>query len=145
MQDILVAVDGSEGALRALDYAIGLAAHEGHRLLILNVIGGYGLPDQAMRALTHAQHGWFDEMLSQNASGILTQARDHALAKGAAPPLIEVRHGEVVPTILAAAEAHGVAAIVLGRRGTGHLAALPMGSISRAVASLSSVPVTLVP
>ena len=56
MNRILVAVDGSEGADRAIDYAARRAKDDGAELLIVNVIGGYGLPDKLFMAFTHDQH-----------------------------------------------------------------------------------------
>ena len=52
MKRILVATDGSEGADRAVDYAARLAKADSAELLIVNVIGGYGLPDKVFRAFT---------------------------------------------------------------------------------------------
>ena len=45
MSRILVATDGSEGANRAVDYAARRAKDDGADLLIVNIIGGYGLPN----------------------------------------------------------------------------------------------------
>ena len=52
---ILVATVGSEGGDRAVDYAARRAKTDGAELLIVNVVGGYGLPDKAVRAFTRSQ------------------------------------------------------------------------------------------
>ena len=56
MKRILVATDGSDGADRAIDYAARWAKHVSAELLIVNIIGGYGLPNKLMRTFTQAQH-----------------------------------------------------------------------------------------
>ena len=63
MTCILVATDGSESAERAVDYAANLAKLLDASLLIVNVIGGYGLPDSLFSHFTHAQQTWMRELL----------------------------------------------------------------------------------
>ena len=63
MNRILVATDGSEGANRAVDYAAHQAKTDGAELLIVNVIGGYGLPDKVFMAFTRDQSIWLKELL----------------------------------------------------------------------------------
>ena len=57
MASILVAVDGSPGAQRALAHACRLAAQQGAHLVLVHVIGGLGLPEPALRALAQTKHG----------------------------------------------------------------------------------------
>jgi nucleotide-binding universal stress UspA family protein len=56
MACILVAIDGSEGADRAVDCAAQRAKADGAEPPTVNVIGGYGRPDKVTRAFSHAQH-----------------------------------------------------------------------------------------
>jgi nucleotide-binding universal stress UspA family protein len=53
MTRILVATDGSEDADRAIDYAARVAEKDGVDLLIVNVSGGYGLPDALTSRFTN--------------------------------------------------------------------------------------------
>ena len=66
MKRVLVATDGSEGADRAVDYAARRAKDDGAELLIVNVIGGYGLPEKVFMAFTEAQHVWLKELCIPN-------------------------------------------------------------------------------
>jgi nucleotide-binding universal stress UspA family protein len=93
MTQIVVATDGSEGADRAIDYAARLAKKDGADLLIVNVIGGYSLPDVLMSRFTHEQQTWWDELLDAISAEILIKARDRARAAGAGTVQLESRRG----------------------------------------------------
>lgn len=145
MKRILVATDGSDGADRAVEYAARLAKDEGAELLIVNVIGGYGLPDSLLQAVTREQHVWLDQMLASQSADTLTKARHMARSAGADRIRIESRRGEVVETVIDVAREKEADAIVVGKRGAGRLAGLLLGSVSQKLASLSPLPVTIVP
>jgi nucleotide-binding universal stress UspA family protein len=145
MACILVATDGSEGANRAVDYAARMAKTEGAELLIVNVIGGYGVPDQLFRQFTHSQQAWLHEQLESDSKHILNVARERASSIGVATIFLESRAGDVSNTIMEVAQEKNVESIVVGKRGVGRVAALLLGSISQKVVSLTSKPVTVVP
>lgn len=145
MNRILVATDGSEGADRAIDYAARRAKEEGAELLIANVIGGYGLPDQVFRDFTRSQQSWLEEQLAALSSETLTKARERARSAGAVAIQLDSRTGDVVQTLIDIARERGVDAIVVGKRGAGRVAGLLLGSVSQKLVSLSPVPVTVVP
>jgi nucleotide-binding universal stress UspA family protein len=142
---ILVATDGSPGADRAVGYAAHWAKNEGAELLIVNVIGGYGLPDSLLQAVTREQHVWLDQMLASQSADTLTKARHIARSAGADRVLIESRTGEVVETVIGVAREKEADVIVVGKRGTGRLAGLLLGSVSQKLVSLAPLPVTIVP
>ncbi|MDE2165624.1 MAG: universal stress protein [Alphaproteobacteria bacterium] len=145
MSRILVAIDGSTGADRAVDYAARRAKREGADLLIVNVIGGYGLPDRTIRAFTRAQGTWLREELASLSAEMLNAARDRARKLGARAIRLESRTGEVVPTIIKFARDSGAETIVVGKRGAGRVSGLLLGSVSQKLVSLAPVPVTVVP
>jgi nucleotide-binding universal stress UspA family protein len=145
MARILVATDGSEGADRAVDYAAQRAKADGAELLIVNVIGGYGLPDKVTRAFSHAQHVWLEELLQSLSTQMLTNARERAQQAGAATILLEQRSGEVAQTIIDVAREKAADIIIVGKRGTGRIAGLLLGSVSQKLVSLAPCPVTVVP
>ncbi len=142
---ILVATDGSDGADRAVDYAAHLAKAESAELLIVNVIGGYGLPDKVTRAFTHAQNAWLEEMLQSLSAQMLTKARDRVRGAGVGAILLESRSGDVAQTIIDIAQEKSVDVIVVGKRGTGRIGGLLLGSVSQKLVSLAACPVTVVP
>lgn len=145
MKLILVATDGSETADRAVEYAANLAKRYGASLLIVNIIGGYGLPDGVFRLFTHAQQAWLQELLESLSAQTLTKARDRAKGLGVATIQLESRTGDVAQAIVDIAQEKDADAIVVGKRGEGRVAGLLLGSISQKLVSLSPRPVTVVP
>ena len=145
MKCVLVATDGSESADRAVDYAAKLAKDNAAELMIVNVIGGYGLPDQVFRAFTEGQHVWLDELLKSLSAEMLTHARDRARLAGATIIQLESRPGDVAQTLIDIAQQKPADIIIVGKRGAGRIAGLLLGSVSQKLVSLSPVPVTIVP
>jgi nucleotide-binding universal stress UspA family protein len=145
MACILVATDGSEGGNRAVDYAAQTAKTEGTELLIVHVMGGYGVPDNVFRQFTHSEQAWLREQLESDSKHILNAARERARGMGVATIFLESRAGDVANTIIEIAQEKDVETIVVGKRGLGRIAALLLGSISQKIVSLASKPVTIVP
>ena len=145
MKRILVATDGSEGADRAVRYAATLAGSLGADLLILNVIGGYGLPGGVLKGLQGTRSAWFEELLASNSAKILQQARDVAASAGGRAPVLASRHGDAALTVLDYAREQHVDTIVVGKRGEGQLQGLLLGSLSQKIVSLAPVVVIVVP
>lgn len=145
MKEILVATDGSDDADRAVDYAAQLAKSTGASLLIVNIIGGYGLPSNVMSQFTHAQHGWLRELLASMSAEMLTKARERAKSIGVGTIQLESRTGEVAQTIIEIAREKNADTIVIGKRGMGRVAGLLLGSVSQKLVSLAPAPVTVVP
>lgn len=145
MRLILVATDGSVGADRALDYAADLAKTYRAGLLIVNVIGGYGLPGSVFRHFTREQHAWLNELLASLSAELLNKARDRARGLGIDSILLESRPGEVASTIVTIAQEQGADIIVVGKRGTGQVSGLLLGSVSQKLVSLAPIPTIVVP
>lgn len=145
MKNILVATDGSDGGDRAVDYAARMAKAYGADLLIVNVIGGYGLPDKLFLSVTEGQHAWLDELLTSLSAETLTKARDRARRAGASAIQLESRKGDVAQTIIEIANDKAADTIVVGKRGEGRAAGLLLGSVSQKLAGLASLPLIIVP
>jgi nucleotide-binding universal stress UspA family protein len=143
MTGILVATDGSEDADR--DYAARRAKRDGVELLIVNIIGGFGLPERAIQAFTQEQQAWLQDSLRSHSAETLTKARDRARSIGVATIELESRGGDVARTIIEVAQEKAAEAIIVGKRGTGRVAGLLLGSVSQKLVSLSPLPVTVVP
>ncbi len=142
---ILVATDGSEAADRALDYAARLAKREGADLLIVNIIGGYGLPDGVFARMIDAKQASLKEMLDSISAQTLTKARERARASGADSIQLESRSGDIAETVIEIAKEKAINAIVVGKRGAGPIQRLLLGSVSQKLVSLAPVPVIVVP
>ena len=140
-----MATDGSEGADRAVDYAARRAKADGAELLIVNVMGGYGLPDKVFLAFTNDQNVLLKELLASQSAATLTTARDRAREAGVSTIVLESRTGEVAQTIIDIAHEKKADAIVVGKRGAGRVAGVLLGSVSQKLVSLSPLPLTVVP
>ena len=145
MNRILVATDGSEGADRAVDYAARRAKADGAELLIVNVIGGYGLPEKVFIAFTNDQDIWLKELLASQSAATLTTARDRAREAGVSTIMLESRTGKVAQTIIDIAHEKKANAIVVGKQGAGRVAGVLLGSVSQKLVSLAPLPLTVVP
>jgi nucleotide-binding universal stress UspA family protein len=145
MKRILVATDGSKAADHAVDYAAGLASREKADLVIVNVIGGYGLPDKAMLLLSQSEQAWLKEFLESLSAETLTKARERARAAGATSIQLESRPGEVAQALVAIAKEKEVDAIIVGKRGAGLAERLLLGSVSEKIVRLAPLPVIVVP
>jgi nucleotide-binding universal stress UspA family protein len=145
MYRILVATDGSEGADRAIDYAARRAKADRAELLIVNVVGGYGLPEKILLAFTNDQSVLLKELLESESTQTLSAAGDRARKAGVGTILLESRTGEVAQTIIKLAEEMKADAIVVGKRGAGRVAGALLGSVSQKLVVLSPLPLTVVP
>jgi nucleotide-binding universal stress UspA family protein len=145
MKRILVATDGSDGANRAVDYAAHVAKNNGADLLIVNVISGDGLPGNVFSRITDAQQTWLKELFASESATLLTKARERARSIGVTMIQLESRTGDIAETLIDIAREKEVDAIIVSKRGAGHLSGLLLGSVSQKLVSLAQLPVTVVP
>jgi nucleotide-binding universal stress UspA family protein len=136
-RDILVAFDGSRGAMGALEHAVGLARDQHARLTLLMV----ARPLPAAAALAPAQPGVEDPRLLAE--------RELAQAAARLPDDIGVTtivaYGAPAPCILKRAREGDHDLIVLGSRGHGRMHDALVGCVSRTVLHASPVPVLVIP
>jgi nucleotide-binding universal stress UspA family protein len=131
---VLVPMDGSPSAMRALELAA--AAANDAVLLVLNVQE----PMPHSRFVSKAMIG---EYQRQNSDEAL--ARSRALIKRLKlPARTYMAVGEPAAAIVAFAKKHRCSAIVMGSRGQGRLAGLMLGSVAAKVLYLATCPVTVV-
>ena len=95
MKRVLVAMDGSEGADRAVEFAARLAIKYAATLLIINVTGGYGLPVELLRQFSTPDGAWLEELLTSMSAETLKAARDRAHKLGALTIVLESRGGNI--------------------------------------------------
>jgi nucleotide-binding universal stress UspA family protein len=137
---IVAATDGSEGSLRAVDWATREAMLRGAPLRIVaaaallpRMIGGHAMSDYDTVADTIRTH------------------RDQALAAGteraakAAPGLlVDADHLDGAPAHAVTEAGSGALMLVVGSRGASAFAALILGSVSRYAATHAACPVVVV-
>jgi nucleotide-binding universal stress UspA family protein len=135
---LLVPIDGSENALRALAYVLKRRATDKQlRIYLLNVQP----PIPANLFVTRGMIAQEQESMGKEA---LAKAK-RLLARHRAVAQIAVRIGEPAATIVKAAAQQHCREIVMGTRGLGSLKGLLLGSITTKVIHLARVPVTVVP
>ncbi len=132
MHKILVAYDGTEPALRALDEAAELATALKASVTVLSVVPFY--PGRAPVA------PWDDHAVHEKE---LNDAVAHLATKGITAERIE-QGGSPARTIEQTAAAGGFDTVVLGTRGQGAAARFLQGSVSEHVATHSAATVVIV-
>jgi nucleotide-binding universal stress UspA family protein len=141
MMKILIAVDGSEPALRAID-AVANLARSG---LDLSVVLVNVSPSPALYGeMTPTAFDQLNTAIHQEQARILGEAG----AQAEAANLVVVSRlgsvGMVASEIVRAADKEGVDQIALGTRGMGAMASFFLGSVAQRVVNMSPVPVLLV-
>ena len=133
---ILIGLDGSEGAKRAIPYAAGLARRDGAKLVIGHVeeytIGKGGGP-------LRANEGELEADLRQTAEK-LTQDGVEASVETAS-----VLAGGPAPALAAIADRVGADVIVVGTRGHTVLAGVVLGSVAQRLLTVADKPVMVIP
>ena len=140
---ILVPVDGSEAASRALREATGLAHALGSELVVLHVVDTYQL------LLAKATQAGFDEAreaLLSRGKALLTTCGQLAEEAGVACETVlrEVMSSRVAGAIVDEATHHHCSLIVMGTHGRNGRTQLLLGSDAERVVHAALVPVLLV-
>jgi nucleotide-binding universal stress UspA family protein len=137
IKQVLVGVDGSDNARRAVEWAGGLAQLVGARVLAVYAQG----------LLAHGDDG--ELVPSQSARDDVPQRLQDEWCAPLVSASVEheciVRDGSAVAVMLETAQERNVDLIVLGSRGLGGYPELLLGSTSTQVAQRSSIPVVIVP
>jgi nucleotide-binding universal stress UspA family protein len=142
---ILVATDGSEGSDRAVDFAAHMANTYRANLLIINIMGGYGLPVELLREFSNAEGAWLEELLMSMSAETLKSARDRAHKIGAPIIALESRGGNIAQAIIDFAEEKDAEAIIVGKQGSGRVSSMLVGSVPQKLVNLATRVVIVVP
>jgi nucleotide-binding universal stress UspA family protein len=134
---LLVPVDGSEHAGRAVDVACALAKSEGAKLTLLHVMSQTGrdrVPPE-LETFSEIEQVKVTErdLIERVGREILTRAQRRAADNGIAQCNALMEHGDPAACIVEHASKDGVDLIVMGRRGLGDLRGLMLGSVSHKV------------
>jgi nucleotide-binding universal stress UspA family protein len=138
---ILVPVDGSDSALRAVRYAISLREklREPVEYHLLNV--QRRIASGNVRLFVSQEE--INRFYQEEGASALRGARE-ALESSAAPCAVHVAIGDEPECIARYAAEHRSDLVVMGTRGMGTIANMLLGSVSARVIHLSPVPVLLV-
>lgn len=139
---IVVGIDGSPDAERALDWASDQAALEQRTLTLVHAVQVVGFPAAGTFVATGIDYGGMTDILLDSGRVLLAAARDHAL---------ERRPGIEVVDVLSSGDARNelltlsrrAALVVVGSRGRGPVASLLLGSVSVSVSKHAACPVVV--
>lgn len=135
---ILVGVDGSPHASRALDWAMLLARNSGAEVVAVHAVGLLVHPTEGGAPV--AGHAHLDELRQQLESDWCS-----ALVESGLRHRVFMVEGPAAEVLLAAADREAADVIVVGSRGAGGFAELLLGSTSLRVVEQSQRPVLVVP
>ncbi len=141
MTKILIPVDGSANAQRALDYMIKniAALKEAPQLLLLNV--QWNVATGNVKLFINQQT--INDYYREQGMNALQSARD-ALDAAALPYQYHISIGTPAEAIVQYANEQSVDQIVMGRQGQGGLQSLLLGSVVNKVLHLANCPVLLI-
>lgn len=141
---ILVPVDGSDGAMAALELAAELQQSTDAELLILCVYRHYSLLEASMSMVRPEEPENLDDSMREFASTVVEKAKALAAERGARQVRGFVKSGPPARTIVGFGKEKGADLIVLGSRGLGDVEGFLLGSVSHKVTSLAECPVLVV-
>lgn len=141
MTAILVPIDGSEPAFRALDFAVGLMKGQtGDAIHALFVHPPIDVAGKVQGFVTAER---MRQLASETSRWILDRA-DRRLAETSVVHTVNMIEGDPAETIARRAQELECDAIVMGSRGMGLVANVVLGSVANKVVHLTALPVTLV-
>ncbi len=138
---ILVAVDGSQGAARALDAAIALQKSFDSELLLLSVYRDHNLWKASVSWVQEETTSSTDEAMKQYAREVAEQSKAHALEQGASNVRAFYINGGPARQIIRFSKEHDADLIVLGKRGLSDSSNDLLGGVAHKVTSLAKCPV----
>ncbi len=138
---VLIAIDGSDGCVRATDYVLGHADVFGvsPEISLVNV----HLPVPSPRARAWLGQDALNSYYAEESEQALATVRGKIAAKGLKAAEI-MRVGDPGTEIAKAAGESGCSMIVMGTHGRSALGTLVMGSVATKVLAQSKVPILLV-
>ena len=141
MYKILVPVDGSDNAMRAVQYAAHAA--KDHKSASIHLLTVHPEPMVYGAITVYIDRDKLKEVYREQGEALLKRATAAVAASGV-PCTQEMVFGDVAPSIAQRAEELGSDVIVMGTRGLGALGSLVLGSVATKVVHLTQRPVTLV-
>lgn len=136
----LIAIDGSEPSLKAVDYVIGEAACRATQPQVFLINVQAPLSSNVTRFID----GKVVDEYHQEAGDAALAAAKQKLAAADLAYSAHILIGEAAPTIVDFAKDKGCSLIIMGAHGFGSVLGLFMGSVTVKVVHLSHIPVLLI-
>ncbi len=139
----LLAVDGSPGSDKAIDFVADQAGRGGAKVIVAYVIewSPYSFNTAEENEQRHKRR---EEELEKATSSIISPVEDRLKKLGLDVESI-VRHGHPAKTVAELAVSKDAAQIFIGRTGETGLKSMLFGSVAANLVQTSTVPVTVVP
>ncbi len=146
LSHILVAVDGSEHADRAVDFAAELARCARAAVTVVHAIPTTAVVPLILGSYADLEQVTADsrESLEASAAELVGQARERLEAAGVTTVTTRVEFGPPARIITDIAREIDADVIVMGRRGLGELRGLLLGSVSHKVSQVADATVVTV-
>jgi nucleotide-binding universal stress UspA family protein len=139
IKNILVAVDGSEHSLKAVDYAIDIALKYDCEMYLLHVVTKVEIPEELLRYADVEKIEDPPEYLYLKGIGdrILKKSEKTAKEKGVKEVRTVIKKGNPADKITEFARENNIDWVFMGSRGLGSIKGLLLGSVSSKVCHLS--------
>ena len=145
IKKMLVAIDGSETATKALDYALNLAEMCEAEVQIVSVVPSVeSIMPRFIRTAPRKSYTMFIEEVENRMKTILTEALEVAKSKSIKKISIRLLKGRPADKIVQTAQEEGFDLIVLGSRGLSGIEEWVLGSVSDRVADRAVCSVLIV-
>jgi nucleotide-binding universal stress UspA family protein len=141
MKRVLVAIDGSEGSLTAVDWAADFAETSGAEVIAASVYGVEPIATMAGYAIPEDMEAQWRTELQSDLDGQWT-ARLRELGIAVTTVVTEGRPGD---ELLRIAQENHVDLVVVGTRGRGGVREMLLGSVSHFLTTHAPCPVVVVP
>jgi len=139
----LVGVDGSEGSLRAAQFASDRAKRMGARLVVVFVIEwspySFNTPEE-----NEQRHKRREQEINTATNKVLNPMLESIREAGVETEGI-VRHGNIADVMIDLAKEHNAISMFIGRLGEASLKSKLFGSVTSNLVQMSPIPVTVVP
>jgi len=142
MNTILVAIDGSDSATRALDEALKVLATDGLHVHLLTVAEVIHMNEVLFNDTSTGMHQIEDE--HKAACQKFLEPAKRKLAEAGISHDAHIEIGQPAQTIVEFAGKFHCGLIVVGTRGNGAIRSIVVGSVANKVVHLSKLPVLLV-
>ena len=149
-EKILVPVDGSKFARKALLHAISVAKRQGSQVHVITVVDTKGIRASMRLGLIH-KNKLMEESVTRFVEDVKTRARKEVLAdvaickSGGVGARYDILFGTAVDMILKYARGKKIDLIIIGSQGLrGFHKVTALGSVSRRVSEVSPCPVMIV-
>lgn len=141
---ILVALDGSDMSLLALDHACIMAERFEAQINLLSVYRHHSYMESSLSMIRPSNPENLEDVLSSYAKDVVNSGKLFVQERGLQDVKGFVRKGQVAKQILSFAEDQKIDLIVIGSHGHGDLSGYLLGGVSHKVSGLARCPVLVV-